>query len=107
MSKTAEPEASVTVQEQPDGWELTLCGEFDIGNVQTLEEALDPLIAKRPDARFALDMGGVSFMDSATLAVLLRAVANGAAVRLRNPSSVIQAVLRASGLESVLIVEND
>ena len=107
MSKTAEPEANVTVRERPDGWELTLCGEFDIGNVQTLEEALDPLLTKRPDARLALDMGGVSFMDSATLAVLLRAIANGAAVRLRRPSSVIRAVLRASGLENVLIVEND
>ena len=107
MSKTAEPEANVTVRERPDGWELTLCGEFDIGNVQTLEDALDPLVAKRPEALFALDMGGVSFMDSATLAVLLRTVANGAVVRLHRPSSVIRAVLSASGLENVLIVEND
>lgn len=50
-------------------------------------------------------MSGLGFMDSTAIAVLLKVASAGKSVRLRNPSSIVQEVLQAMGLTSVLPVE--
>lgn len=105
MSCGTEPAANVTaVSATADGWQLTISGELDIGNVHLLQDALAPLLAQRPDAVLELDVAAVDFMDSSTLAVLLRARAGGATIRLCRPSPVVVAAVRSSGLAETLLL---
>ena len=72
-------------------------------------EAMDREIGVRLPRRLTLDLGGVTFMDSSGIAVLLRAYKRmaelGGTVTVRNVPEQAGKVLRASGLERLLRFE--
>lgn len=83
---------------------VSLSGELDSSNVHMLQDALDPLLAGGPP-RLIFDVGGLRFMDSAGIAVLVTAAANGADLWLRKPSRIVRRIVEVTGLTEVLRIE--
>ena len=88
---------------------IALSGEVDHHRARGLMEGIDREIDMRLPSRVALDLGGVTFMDSSGIAVLLRAYKRtaelGGALTLRNVPEQAGKVLRAAGLERLMRFE--
>ena len=86
---------------------LPLQGEIDILTVEQLRMQLSDAVDRRP-RRLAVDMAGVSFIDSTGLGALIsafqRARDNGTDFVLANPSTQVRQILVLSGLMEVVPV---
>jgi anti-anti-sigma factor len=51
---------------------ITVVGEFDLSNVNQLEEALADVLSEDPTASCLLDLSAVTFMDSSVVGALVR-----------------------------------
>ena len=97
-------EAAIDSRTDPSGAPvIAVSGELDMSNASRLEEAVDAAVAAGPE-KLVFDLSGLRFMDSAGIAVLLRAAGKVAAIELREPSPPVRRVLELTGLESVLSV---
>jgi anti-anti-sigma factor len=100
-------DVGLTVRVEQDGEALVVSayGELDLLNSRTLEAELRRAIAS--DApELILDLGGVSFIDSAGLRVLLlmarQSLRNGGRLRLLRGSAPLERAIKGSGLGHVL-----
>jgi anti-anti-sigma factor len=82
---------------------LSLAGELDSSNVDTVSERIAALVADRPQ-RVIFDLGALRFMDSAGIAVLIRTAAEVDSVQVRDPSPIVKRVIEVTGLSDVLRV---
>ena len=84
-------------------------GEIDMATAGRLRDAIEPHMG--PDQTIVLDLGGVVFMDSACLTVLVQArgklTRDGGSLILRNPSSIAHRLLTAAGVEFLLAEDLD
>jgi anti-sigma B factor antagonist len=82
-------------------------GAMDYWTVQPLREELDDALGNGP-ARLVLDLGGVPFVESTGLGLLLsaqrRAESSGGWVRLANPRAQLRRVLGTTNLDRRLPV---
>jgi anti-anti-sigma factor len=102
-----EPSATVEIDTEvdPSGTRIvTLRGELDSSNAASLLAAVASITAQQPQ-RLIFDLNGLSFMDSAGIAVLINTTTK-TSVSLRNPSPIIRRVLEATGLADVLPIES-
>jgi anti-anti-sigma factor len=83
---------------------VAVSGELDISNVGELEEVIISVAEAAPE-RLVFDLARLRFIDSAGLAVLLRATRAAAEVRLRDPSPAVRRLVELTGLADVLSVE--
>jgi anti-anti-sigma factor len=83
---------------------ISVWGDLDISNADTLEAAVTALTATRP-ARLTFDLSALRFIDSAGIAVLLHASSSVSDVRLRKPSDAVRRVVELTGLTDVLQIE--
>ncbi|HEV7203803.1 MAG TPA: STAS domain-containing protein [Jatrophihabitans sp.] len=100
----ADADQTFHVDERRDGTgavQLIVVGEIDIATAATLRRALAELLRKSP-GRLILDLGGVDFIDSSGLAVLLEAASGVEHIELVRPSLAVRRVIELSGLASVL-----
>jgi anti-anti-sigma factor len=101
----------LTVRVEQDGETLVVSasGELDASNAQTLEQELRLAIASEAPELF-LDLGGVSFIDSAALRVLLlmarQSLRNGGRLRMVPGSPPVELAIEATGLEHSLPLLN-
>lgn len=88
---------------------IALSGEVDHHRARGLMEGIDREIDMRLPSRVALDLGGVTFMDSSGIAVLLRAYRRmaelGGALTVANVPPQALKVLRAAGLDRIIRFE--
>lgn len=88
---------------------ISLAGEVDHHRARGLMEGIDREVGTRLPRHLVLDLGGVTFMDSSGIAVLLRAYKRtaelGGTVVVRNVPEQAGKVLRAAGLERLLRFE--
>jgi anti-anti-sigma factor len=84
---------------------ISITGEVDMSNVVVVERELDTLLAEAPE-RVVLDVSKLTFIDSSGIAVLLRAATKAGRLELRNPSSMVQRIIQATGLTEVLRLES-
>ncbi len=84
---------------------VSLSGELDSSNAGSLEAAVTSITGRHPE-RLIFDLSGLRFMDSAGIAVLIRAAANVNAICLREPSPIVRRVLEVTGLSGVLPIES-
>lgn len=80
---------------------VSLAGELDSSNVDTLAAPIAALLAERPE-RLIFDLGELRFMDSAGIAVLVHAAAEVGPVEVRDPSPIVRRVIEVTGLTNVL-----
>lgn len=99
--------ASISVP-QPDT--LALHGEVDLNDSQAIRASLGDLLAGKPPRVF-IDLGGVSYIDSSGLAVLIEAMqrvqAYGGSLALYGIHSTVQNVFHISRLDQVFRIFAD
>jgi anti-anti-sigma factor len=95
--------------EAPRGFRLV--GELDASNVGVLGDALDPEVAQGGD--LTLDLGGLAFMDSSGIQVLIRTAqdlrGNGR-LFLRSPGDLVRRILTLipmDKLENVEVIDDE
>jgi stage II sporulation protein AA (anti-sigma F factor antagonist) len=84
---------------------LALSGELDMSSTATLKAAIASSGAERY-GRLVLDASGLSFIDSAGIAVLLEAAERIGSVSLRAPTRAVRRVIEITGLTGVLPFES-
>jgi anti-anti-sigma factor len=93
-----------TRPDEPGGPVIAVSGDLDISSVPELRRAVDAVAAAHPE-ELTFEMGGLRFMDSAGIAVLLAAAGSVPSVRLRNPTHAVRRVIELTGLTEILKVE--
>jgi anti-anti-sigma factor len=83
---------------------VTLSGELDSSNVDALETVVNPILAQSPE-RLAFQATDLRFIDSAGIAVLIRAAATVPTVELRDPSAIVRRVIEITALSDILRVQ--
>jgi len=80
---------------------LALSGELDVVSAPELEQHLNELLS-RPDAHVTLDLGELTFVDSAGVSMLIKAKqdakSNGRTLVLAKPTEQVQRVFALVGL---------
>ena len=95
------------LHEQLDGESvLYVAGEIDMATAPALRDAaLQALVEHGPS--LTLDLGGVTFMDSTGLHVLVgtyrRVRAHGGTFAMRHVPDIVRKLLRVTGLDEVLV----
>jgi anti-sigma B factor antagonist len=92
----------ISTRLDPEGARVvSVAGELDSSNVEQLD-ALMSTLAQNPPQRLIFELGGLRFMDSAGIAVLVRAAGKTGVVQIRNPSPIVRRVIEVTGLTGVL-----
>ena len=88
----------------------SLEGEIDHHRAQSLRKELDERIRRARPKRLRLDLGGVSFMDSSGLGLIMGRCAlmqqMGGELTLCRPSAAVLRMVRLSGMERMVKIEN-
>lgn len=84
---------------------VRITGELDMSSAPAIRTAIEPVLASGP-ARIVLDLGGLEFVDSSGLAVLLQAAEHANDIVLRNPTGIVLRVVEATGLSDTLPIED-
>jgi anti-anti-sigma factor len=91
-----------------DAVELGLSGDLDMSATFALEPVLDRVLAQDP-RRLVLDLGGVPFVDSSGLGLLIatheRASRAGVDMAISGAGPEIQRVIHIAGLDDLLPVQ--
>jgi anti-anti-sigma factor len=83
---------------------VTIGGELDISNVDSLEAEVARVLAGEP-TRLIVDVGGLRFADSSAIALWVRWAASVDEFELRDPSPLLRRVLTGMGLADKLVVK--
>jgi anti-sigma B factor antagonist len=90
---------------------VSLEGELDMSATFELEPALERLAAHEDTRTLVLDMGGVTFMDSSALGLVLsteeRSQAEDVRLVVAAPSRAVQRVLEVTGAGETLSIDPD
>lgn len=93
----------------PDGVCVAVAGEVDIDTAPRLRRALDA--ALREADRVDLDLGAVTFLDSAGLSALIAtqqsAVAAGVTFRLQHVPPPVRLLLALTGVDVLFVIDPD
>jgi anti-anti-sigma factor len=82
---------------------VRLAGELDVFSVEGVRPVITSLLAGEPK-QVAFDLGGLAFIDSSGIALLL-VVANAVErLELRNVSPIVRQVVEKTGLGGILVV---
>lgn len=86
-----------------------LSGEVDHHSAKALREEIDLAVREQLPAELILDFGGVSFMDSSGIGLVMGRVKlmqeHGGTVRVCHPSRHIYKVMRLSGIDRIAKIE--
>ncbi len=91
-------------REGPGAMVVRVTGEIDMSNAASVREVVEQAMATDVQ-RIIFDLGGLEFIDSSGLAVLLAAAQRVPSVQLRNPSPIVRRVVEVTGLSETLPTE--
>jgi anti-anti-sigma factor len=83
---------------------VRVTGEVDMSNAASVQEVVDQITGTGVEI-LIFDLGGLEFIDSSGLAVLLAAAQKVPSVQLRNPSPIVRRVVEVTGLSETLPTE--
>ncbi|MFE5634012.1 STAS domain-containing protein [Streptomyces sp. NPDC056543] len=86
-----------------DAWVIVARGEYDMGSITPLADALADAIEKHP--RVVLDASGITFADS-TMLNLLIVTHQAGALRVAAPAPQVQRLLKITGVDAYLQVRD-
>jgi len=97
--------ATVEGHREPSGaLTLSIAGELDLASVESVQEAIDEALNGNPE-RIVFDLGGLTFMDSSGIAMMLQVSKRVATMEVRNVTPIVRRVIEATGLVEVLGLE--
>lgn len=76
-------------------------GELDLSTAELLRRRIGRARRASDDARVVIDLGGVTFVDSAGLCELVRPAVAGCVVTLVRPSDAVRRLIRLAGVEQL------
>jgi len=92
-----------------EDWIVAPIGDLDMASAQELGARLTEAARERPEGLLIVDLGGLEFMDSAGLRVLLSAARSstngGSRLRLRGARPSVRRVFEVSGTDALLPFE--
>ncbi len=80
---------------------LTIVGELDIASVGVVDDAIDEYLSDE-SRRVVFDLGGLTFMDSTGLALMLQVSKKVDTIEIHNATPIVRRVIEATGLEEIL-----
>ncbi|MDD6269624.1 MAG: anti-sigma factor antagonist [Oscillospiraceae bacterium] len=87
-----------------------LSGELDHHSVRNIREEIDTAISEQQPEKLALDFGGVTFMDSSGIGLILGRCkimgGIGGTTAIWNPPPHIRRVMKLSGIERIARIEH-
>ena len=87
-----------------------LSGELDHHSVRIIREEIDTTISEQQPEKLALDFGGVTFMDSSGIGLILGRCkimgGIGGTTAIWNPPPHIRRVMKLSGIERIARIEH-
>src|SRR4051794_24105023 len=93
-------QAVIYVASAPDATPvIVILGDVDLTNAHHLATTVESL---RHEPRLIFDLGHVTFMDSAGLAVLAQAIGSGTAIEVRDPSPPARRLIELTGLADAI-----
>jgi anti-anti-sigma factor len=98
---------SATVTVLGDGSDilrLSIAGELDLASVESIHEAIDQVLSPDP-LPVVFDLGGLTFMDSSGIAMMLQISKRVSTIEVRNVTPIVRRVIEATGLVEVLGLE--
>ena len=97
------PVAAIDPTTPTDRCRVILTGEIDLANAEEFLVLAQAMIAECPEARFTIDLSGVTFIDSTGLAMLVRirtaATDAGMDLRLAGTPPRVRQLLEITGLD--------
>ncbi len=107
MEKTAK---TVKAHTDSRGMTIILRGEIDHHNAAAWRADIDRMIREKRPQRVYLELGGIEFMDSSGLGLIMGRYALlkklGGELVLRDPSEAVARICRLAGLERIIRTEN-
>ena len=99
-------EAPLAVDVTRDGQRvlISVAGELDLSNVDSLRQRLDEALASGP-GELVFDLSKLTYVDSTGVGLLLRASSTVEKFHIRKPSSIVRQVVRYMGLTGVLSMD--
>ena len=79
------------------GWVVDLAGELDLASLPAVAGPVDDLLSSPPQP-VVLELGGLTFLDSSGVAVLVRVANHSGQVRTRSATEPVRRVIEVLGL---------
>ncbi len=95
------PPMSFAIADVDGGVAVTIRGELDIGNVDSLAAAVAPIMEREP-RRLILEVDELRFADSSAIALWVRWANLVGDLRVRGASPLLARVIEAMGLDNTL-----
>ncbi len=102
MSEDAE---TFRTELQEDPPVLAAFGDIDIGSCESFRAAMQELAVCASGRPLVVDLGGVGFLDSSGLSVLVGSATAHGPIALRGASPIVRRIIEATGLAELLVVE--
>jgi anti-anti-sigma factor len=88
-------------EEQNDRTTLRVAGELDLSNIETIQSAVEPAIAAKPD-RLVIEAAGLRFADSSVIAAWVGWAAIVRELEIHNPPRLLRSIIDSMGLAGTL-----
>jgi len=83
---------------------FSIAGELDLASVESVHEIIDEALNGN-SLPVVFDLGGLAFMDSSGIAMMLQVSKRVGQVEVRNVTPIVRRVIEATGLVEVLGLE--
>jgi anti-sigma B factor antagonist len=104
MTDNGRANTAVTFSEADGAPVIGLAGELDLASVDAVGEAIEATVA-RARGRLVFDLGGLRFMDSSGIALLLNVAQRVGDMRVKEPIPLVRQVIDLMGLSDILQVD--
>lgn len=104
-----ERNSEISMSSSGDCVTVRICGEIDHHSAPVLRQRIDSCIDEKRPHSLALDLSGVSFMDSSGLGLVLgrykKASRCGCTVTILDPPKGVDKIFSMAGLERIIKIE--
>ncbi len=102
---------ALRMENAPDGLTVWLSGELDHHSARRLREDIDAAVERMKPSRLRLDFGGVAFMDSSGIGLIMGRYRlmqlYGGTLEITGASERIRKVIRLAGLDRLNVLKDD
>jgi anti-anti-sigma factor len=105
MGMTDGSRARLDLSSAPDGLVIALSGELDLASLPAVAAPMDDVLSRAVQP-VVLDLGGLTFLDSSGVALLVRIANHFGQVRTRAATGPVRRVIEVLGLAERFGVEN-